>query len=76
MHIFISHSSKDAAFADEVLTLSAKTNISTDALQGYMYAAELVDVSVETITKSMQRNIRSMMKARRIRKQNSNAPFR
>lgn len=49
-----------AAFADEVLTLSAKTNISTDALQGYMYAAELVDVSVETITKSMQRNIRSM----------------
>ena len=49
-----------ASFADEVLTLSAKTNISTDALQGYMYAAELVDVSVETITKSMQRNIRSM----------------
>ena len=49
-----------AAFADEVLTLSAKTNISTDALQGYMYASELVDVSVETITKSMQRNIRSM----------------
>lgn len=49
-----------ASFADEVLTLSAKTNISTDALQGYMYASELVDVSVETITKSMQRNIRSM----------------
>lgn len=49
-----------ASFADEVLTLSAKTNISTDALQGYMYAAELVDVSVETITKSMQRNIRNM----------------
>lgn len=49
-----------ASFADEVLTLSAKTNISTDALQGYMYAAELVDVSVETITASMQRNIRSM----------------
>lgn len=49
-----------ASFADEVLTLSAKTNISTDALQGYMYAAELADVSVETITASMQRNIRSM----------------
>lgn len=55
-----SASREAAAFADEVLTLSAKTNISTDALQGYMYASELVDVSVETITKSMQRNIRSM----------------
>lgn len=57
----LARATKEAAsFADEVLTLSAKTNISTDALQGYMYAAELVDVSVETITKSMQRNIRSM----------------
>lgn len=55
-----SASREAAAFADEVLTLSAQTNISTDALQGYMYASELVDVSVETITKSMQRNIRSM----------------
>ena len=68
-----SGSREAAAFADEVLTLSAKTNISTDALQGYMYASELVDVSVETITKSMQRNIRSMGSAADGTKQYVNA---
>ena len=68
-----SASREAAAFADEVLTLSAKTNISTDALQGYMYASELVDVSVETITKSMQRNIRSMGSAADGTKQYVNA---
>lgn len=66
-------SKEAAAFADEVLTLSAQTNISTDALQGYMYASELVDVSVETITKSMQRNIRSMGSAADGTKQYVNA---
>lgn len=66
-------SKEAAAFADEVLTLSEKTNISTDALQGYMYASELVDVSVETITKSMQRNIRSMGSAADGTKQYVNA---
>lgn len=49
-----------AAFADEVLTQSAVTGIATDDLQAYMYAAELVDVSTETLTGSMARNIRSM----------------
>ena len=68
-----SGSREAAAFADEVLTLSAKTNISTDALQGYMYASELVDVSVETITKSMQRNIKSMGSAADGTKQYVNA---
>lgn len=68
-----SASREAAAFADEVLTLSAKTNISTDALQGYMYASELVDVSVETITKSMQRNIKSMGSAADGTKQYVNA---
>lgn len=49
-----------AAYADNVLTESTVTGIATDKLQEYMYAAELVDVSVETLTKSMAKNIKSM----------------
>lgn len=49
-----------AAYADTVLTESTVTGIATDKLQGYMYAAELVDVSTETLTKSMGKNIKSM----------------
>ena len=49
-----------AAYADNVLTESTVTGIATDKLQEYMYAAELVDVSVDTLTKSMAKNIKSM----------------
>lgn len=52
-----------SAFADEVLTQSSVTGIATDQLQAYMYASELVDVSVDTLTGSMARNIRSMTSA-------------
>ena len=52
-----------AAYADNVLTQSTVTGIATDKLQEYMYAAELVDVSVETLTGSMRKNIASMKKA-------------
>lgn len=49
-----------AAYADNILTQSTVTGIATDKLQAYGYAAELVDVSVETMTKSMAKNIKSM----------------
>lgn len=49
-----------AAYADEVLTTASQTGIATDKLQEYMYAAELVDVSTETLTKSMAKQIKSM----------------
>lgn len=52
-----------AAYSDEVLTMSTNTHIATDELQAYMYAAELVDVSVDTMTSSMARNVRSMSSA-------------
>ena len=52
-----------AAYADTVLTESTVTGIATDKLQEYMYAAELVDVSTETLTKSMAKNIKSMQSA-------------
>ena len=50
-------------YADDVLTMSTNTHIATDELQAYMYAAELVDVSTETMTSSMARNVRSMSSA-------------
>ena len=49
--------------ADEILTLSQKTGMSTEALQGYKYAAELIDTSLETMTGSLAKNIRSMTSA-------------
>ena len=49
-----------ASYADEILTASTVTGISTQKLQEYSYAAELVDVSVETITKSHAKQIKSM----------------
>ena len=49
-----------AAYADNILTASTVTGISTEKLQEYTYAAELVDVSVDTLTKSHAKQIKSM----------------
>ena len=49
-----------AAYADEILTTSTVTGMSTESLQAYKYAAELVDVPLETLTNSMAKNIKSM----------------
>jgi len=56
----IDMSAAGAAYADTVMTESTITGIATDKLQEYMYAAELVDVSTETLTKSMAKQIKSM----------------
>ena len=53
-------SKSGAEFADNILTESTVTGIATDKLQEYQYAAELVDVSTETLTNSMAKNIKSM----------------
>lgn len=58
-----SFSVQGASYADNVLTMSTNTHIAADELQAYMYAAELVDVSTETMTSSMARNVRSMTSA-------------
>lgn len=52
-----------AAFADDMLTMSTVTGMSTDDLQAFNYAAGLLDVEVETITKSMAKNTKSMASA-------------
>lgn len=52
-----------AEYADNILTLSTQTGVSTDNLQKFNAVAELVDVSTETMTKSMAKNIKSMTTA-------------
>ena len=52
-----------AEYADNILTLSTQTGVSTENLQKYNAVAELVDVSTETMTKSMAKNIKSMTSA-------------
>lgn len=53
-----------AAYADDILTMSTVTGLSTDALQEYQYMADFLDVSVETITGSITKLTRSMLQAK------------
>jgi hypothetical protein len=55
---------KSGQAADELLTLSAKTGLSTDALQEMDYASRFIDVDLETMTDSMIKLTRSMDAAR------------
>ena len=51
-----------AGYADDILTMSSVTGMSAEKLQELQYAAELVDVSVDTITGSMKKNLAAMTK--------------
>ena len=53
-----------ASYADDILTLSTTTGLSTDTLQEYKFMADLVDVSLDTITGSMTKLTASMIKAK------------
>lgn len=46
--------------ADDLNTLSKQTGVSTDELQKWSYASDLVDVSTETITSSMKKMKKNM----------------
>ena len=52
-----------AAYSDEIMTMSSVTGLSTDTLQELNYAAELLDVSTETITGSMTKLEKTMSSA-------------
>lgn len=69
----ISMTKESAAYADEILTQSVVTGLSTEALQEYQYAAELVDVSLDTLTSSQTKMIRSMDAARHGSKEQAEA---
>lgn len=52
--------SQAAQWADEVNTLSKTTGISTNELQKFMYATDLIDVSVETLSGALTKLTRNM----------------
>lgn len=55
---------KDTAeWADKLQTTADQTNITVEELQRLQYAAEFIDVDVETLTNSMEKMIRSMSQA-------------
>ena len=49
-----------AQWADDVNTLSKTTGISTNELQKFMYASDLIDVSVETLSGALTKLTRNM----------------
>lgn len=55
---------ESAQWADDLNTLAVKTGMTTEQLQKWQYASDLVDVSVETITSSMSKLTRNMDSAR------------
>lgn len=54
-----------AQYADDIATTSANTGIAVETLQELTYAQELMDVSLDTVTSTMAKNIRSMESARK-----------
>lgn len=52
-----------AAAADDLVTLSVQTGISTDELQKLQYASEAIDVDVSTLTGSMSKLTKNMASA-------------
>lgn len=52
-----------ASTADELTALSKVTGLSTEELQRFNYASELVDVSTETLQTSLKKLVRSMQSA-------------
>ena len=53
-----------SAWADDLNTLSKQTGISTEDLQKYQYAADRIDVSLDTLTGSMSKLTKNMNSAR------------
>lgn len=53
-------SKEGGRYADTVNTMAKKTGLSTKEIQELQYAAELVDVSLETISGSMTKNLKAM----------------
>ena len=59
----VSATTDTAALADEILTLSSVTSLSTYTLQEMNYSSELLDVSTDTMTGAMTRMVRSLDEA-------------
>lgn len=51
---------KSGQAADEINTLAKQTGLSTEEIQKFQYASELIDVPLETLVKSMAKMTKSM----------------
>lgn len=58
------------AYADDILTTATNTRIAAEDLQKYQYALNFIDGDLETLTKTMKKNIQAMDDAR-----NGNAEY-
>lgn len=56
----ISMTKESASFADNIITLSMQTGQSTQQLQEFAYASELIDVSVDTLQESLTKLTNNM----------------
>lgn len=56
----ISMTKESASFADNIITLSMQTGQSTEQLQEFSYATELIDVSVDTLQGSLTKLTNNM----------------
>lgn len=54
---------ESAAFADEMLTLSITSGLSTDKLQEFSYMTGLIDVDLNTVTGSISKLVKNMSTA-------------
>ena len=52
-----------AEYADEILTASTVTGLSTDTLQEYAYAAGLIDTDLADVERALARNVKAMSSA-------------
>lgn len=59
----ISMTKESAAYADNILTLSLTTGQTTDQLQEFAYASELIDVSLDTLQGSLTKLTNNMQNA-------------
>lgn len=59
----ISMTKESATFADNILTMSMTTGLSTGQLQEFSYAAELIDVSIDTLQTSLTKLTNNMQNA-------------
>lgn len=64
---------KAAQSADDINTLATQTGLTTDEIQKFQYASELIDVPLETLTGSMAKLTRNMASAQNGSKNVQNA---
>lgn len=61
--VFSDAANATTKYADDLLTMSSVTSLSTETLQGLNYASKFVDVSVDSMTGSMTKLLREMQNA-------------